>query len=276
MHQHLDHEPVANLALKTKLDKDRILSQNEHVQTAISSELSSNLLSFSAPGTAARKVENRLLSSKTLAIEVRSVVNSLKEVLDPSLRKAEEIGAIEDDVVERPLKSMRADKIKSAESAGGEVDDHDDGDGDGSDVEVGMSEADGWESGSIQGGEDGWESGSINSEAEGSESESDSSEDDDELEDEDDDIDVPTTVSSRAHHDPQTVEKSKKPGKDPKSKSKTVAESTFLPSLSVGFTRGDSDASDISDGETKAADVRKNRRGQRARRAYVPFVFDCL
>jgi hypothetical protein len=47
-------------------------------------------------------------------------------------------------------------------------------------------------------------------------------------------------------------------------------ESLFLPSLSVGFTRGDSD-SEWSDSEAKLADgdQRKNRRGQRARRAYV-------
>jgi len=57
--------------------------------------------------------------------------------------------------------------------------------------------------------------------------------------------------------------------KDPKGKSKaSAAESTFLPSLSVGFTRGDSDVSDWSDAEANAADsARKNRRGQRARRA---------
>jgi hypothetical protein len=48
--------------------------------------------------------------------------------------------------------------------------------------------------------------------------------------------------------------------------------STFLPSLQIGFTRGDSDASDWSDAEkdiNKVDTVRKNRRGQRARKAYV-------
>ena len=48
-------------------------------------------------------------------------------------------------------------------------------------------------------------------------------------------------------------------------------ESTFLPSLSVGFVRGDSDDSDWSELETegKSTDLepKKNRRGQRARRA---------
>jgi hypothetical protein len=46
-----------------------------------------------------------------------------------------------------------------------------------------------------------------------------------------------------------------------------AAESTFLPSLAVGFVRGNSD-SEWSDSEAKVADnERKNRRGQRARRA---------
>jgi hypothetical protein len=44
-------------------------------------------------------------------------------------------------------------------------------------------------------------------------------------------------------------------------------ESAFLPSLSNGFIPGGSDT-DLSDGEASAtAEIRKNRRGQRARRA---------
>ncbi|KAF8635954.1 hypothetical protein AX15_000120 [Amanita polypyramis BW_CC] len=46
-------------------------------------------------------------------------------------------------------------------------------------------------------------------------------------------------------------------------------QSTFLPSLSVGFVRGDPDDSDWNESEAKTADPeqKKNRRGQRARRA---------
>lgn len=49
-----------------------------------------------------------------------------------------------------------------------------------------------------------------------------------------------------------------------------TGESTFLPSLSVGFVDGDSDT-EWSDAEANIADapVKKNRRGQRARQAYV-------
>jgi len=69
--------------------------------------------------------------------------------------------------------------------------------------------------------------------------------------------------------DPDSDEPSSNSGsKISKALAEPKSESTFLPSLSVGFIRGDSD-SDFSDGE--AASVmggpKKNRRGQRARRA---------
>lgn len=45
-------------------------------------------------------------------------------------------------------------------------------------------------------------------------------------------------------------------------------ESNFLPSLAVGYTRGDSDASEWSDIDAQVDEApRKNRRGQRARKA---------
>jgi hypothetical protein len=76
----------------------------------------------------------------------------------------------------------------------------------------------------------------------------------------------------RASHVAMLDEESDDPAPPKKQKvslSKPTArgESTFLPSLAVGFTRGDSD-SEWSDSEAKVADgERKNRRGQRARRA---------
>ena len=49
----------------------------------------------------------------------------------------------------------------------------------------------------------------------------------------------------------------------------TDPRSTFLPSLAVGFTRGESDDSEWSETENLAEEssIKKNRRGQRARRA---------
>lgn len=56
---------------------------------------------------------------------------------------------------------------------------------------------------------------------------------------------------------------------EPLNSSKPAASSTFLPSLSVGYIKGDSD-SDIEPSDSEAAANRKkNRRGQRARQASV-------
>jgi hypothetical protein len=47
---------------------------------------------------------------------------------------------------------------------------------------------------------------------------------------------------------------------------------TFLPTLSTGFTLGESDADDTDIEDEPVGTERRNRRGQRARRAYVTFV----
>jgi hypothetical protein len=109
----------------------------------------------------------------------------------------------------------------------------------------------GWESGTVDDIEksidDGWESGSLT---------------DSNSEDGAEELAAPSTnqVSKNIIHtkvpSPTVVARS------------TTQQSTFLPSLSVGFIRGTSDDSDF--GETEAAgdiDFKKNRRGQRARRA---------
>ncbi|PBK74739.1 Bud-site selection protein [Armillaria solidipes] len=95
----------------------------------------------------------------------------------------------------------------------------------------------GWESGTVGDDEkendDGWESGSL---------------------DEGDD-DTPTNPSA-------------KPSTNKAQNKSSTGASTFLPSLSVGFIKGNED-SDWSDSDAKAGDIeqKKNRRGQRARRA---------
>ncbi|EMD39958.1 hypothetical protein CERSUDRAFT_112194 [Gelatoporia subvermispora B] len=266
--KHVDHEPVAKSALKSKLKKDRILASNTHAQAAIAAELTTDLLTPSAAGTPAARVESRLLSSKTLAAEVHAVVDSLKEVIVPTKKAKKEAqteekeGDGEDDDdnadVERPAKAKKRESaaklhVEAADDSDAEVDDA------------------GWESGSIHGenededqpADDGWESGSVDGGRPGGTALL-----GDESSDEDEDED-PSASDSEVQPPPRKVAKPSTATHDAKGKSKaTSAESTFLPSLSVGFTRGDSDASDLSDSEAKAADNgRKNRRGQRARRA---------
>ena len=100
--------------------------------------------------------------------------------------------------------------------------------------------------------EDGWESGSISpGEGEDSVAESDGG---------NEDLGASprlTKPSSPSQPTPSTA-----------AMKKSGIQSTFLPSLSVGFVRG-SDDSDFSDSDAKVADIemKKNRRGQRARRA---------
>ena len=120
----------------------------------------------------------------------------------------------------------------------------------------------------------GWESGSIS----GSDApprgrarlaESGSNED----EDSDDDMAIPIPQKSSQklsrQRDTQPLKQAKptKPSKEP------VTSSTFLPSLSTGFTLGDSDSDPDLDPDIDGSGlvgnkaVRKNRRGQRARQA---------
>ncbi|KII90854.1 hypothetical protein PLICRDRAFT_52558 [Plicaturopsis crispa FD-325 SS-3] len=266
----IDHEHVANTATRTKLKKDHLLSRNEHVIAAISSELSANLLSPAGPGTPTAKVQSRLLSSKLLAMEVAAVVDDLKLVLQPE-RKQQATGddAATADSEPRPKKrgqdttdeGIQAPQKTRKPDLHGEVLDNDLEDGedheDGDVVSV-EENASAWESGSV-GGTEGWESGSVEADSEvegsGSSGGEDSSTDDD-------------PAAAPPSKKPKTTAPKPKAKDNPKSTTRT-AQSTFLPSLSVGFTRGDSDDSEWSDSEAKIADgaEKKNRRGQRARRA---------
>lgn len=109
----------------------------------------------------------------------------------------------------------------------------------------------------------GWESGSIR-DGPGAQSESEESED----EQDEDSVDEGNNKRSTSSKQDSKLSSTIKGTKAKPTQTKKVGESTFLPSLAVGFTRGDSDASDFSD-DDDVGDVapKKNRRGQRARQA---------
>lgn len=250
----IDHETIANTALKTKLRKDKKLSQNEDLAAAIAQELT-HLVVPAAPGSNLAKVQGRLLSHKVLAAEVHAVVEDVRTTVFPEL-KAPAAPAAEDEVSdeEEPARPAKKAKVVSADSA--EEDEDEESDADGSiDRRVAFSEDE-------EGADDGWESGTVHG-SDGSDEER-SSEDEggesDEAEDSDD---------SGAEDAPAKQKQPSSKGPAAKASTSKTGESTFLPSLSVGFTRGDSDASDLDDAEVARAEggVRKNRRGQRARRA---------
>ncbi|KAG7088452.1 hypothetical protein E1B28_012443 [Marasmius oreades] len=219
----ISHEAVANTALRTKLSKDRELSNNEPIQAAISRELKTNLLLPAKGASPAAKVQSRLLSSKILAAGIASALEDLRLVLRPSAGDSED-----DDERPRKLKRMADDE--------GDVTMDDPPDLADMDEEVDADNT-GWESGTIGDDEkepdDGWESNSLATDDLGGYMDEDGSESDH------------VSLPKRANK----------------------SESTFLPTLSTGFVRGNS--SDWSESEARGADlgVKKNRRGQRARRA---------
>ena len=176
-----------------------------------------------------------MLSSKILAIEVTAAVEDIKNLLQPKIMEELRPPA-EGDEPKSVLHPKKAKKTAAAPEA--EVED------------------DGWESGFIDDAgakaDDGWESGSVKSAYSNRTSESDSSES------------TPTFKKT-------LLKAGSNPTAPAKSQSST-SESKFLPSLSVGFVRGDSD-SEFSDAEAPT-EMRKNRRGQRARRASVLLFVD--
>jgi BUD22 len=195
------------------------------------------------------KVESRLLSSKILAAEAHAAVKGLRAVLEPGMtttprgdaRALEAHGHLERGDEENGQAVAARLRLKLT---------HGDGSGEGGIREAlkpeevdevdDMIGGDGWESGSIDGHED--------------------------MESDDDEPNLP-----------RKQPKSSAPQLGIQDPSSSAAASTFLPSLSVGYIRGDSDSDfdDPSDGET-AASGKKNRRGQRARQASVKCALSFL
>jgi hypothetical protein len=203
-----------------------------------------------AASTALGKVQSRLLSSKILASEITRLLDDIRTVLNPISAEVENGSDNEEEghlsVPSRTIKTKGSTKHLAMATPS---DDADEG-----------VESDGWESGTVNGSDlaeypqsDSEGGAALQSDLEAG------------AEDDEEDMSVAGSLSAGSASDSEiAAPPTKKARADKKS---TVGESTFLPSLAVGFTRGDSD-SEWSDSEAKVADgVRKNRRGQRARRA---------
>jgi len=204
-------------------------------------------------------VENRICSAKNAADEMKRAVAWLMgeegSKLGGPTKKAE---------APTPVKATGKKGKTEVEDVDEEVDSKKrkvvvDSDDEGSDEEEGDVDEAGWESGSISGGDD---VGPSTKQIADSDSEN-------------DDESVPVRPTKKT----KTKEVKPKPTKQAQP-SKKLTSSTFLPSLSTGFTRGGSDDSDPDDdfaeglediiGKGKTGE-RKNRRGQQARRLYVYF-----
>lgn len=234
----MDCNNIANTALNFKIRKDKLLSNNSTVQSVVSAKLASN--SFAAPlaGTPAAKAQSRLLSSKLLASQVSTIIDALKESLHPSRSKIE-VRHFKESTGVPKTKVMKTEDNWTGISV--TSDDYQEGGLDSDEDE----HDDGWESGTIADTErlatNESETGSVHDSVDSGGS--------DVLSDPDCQSSVPRNSEIK-----------------PK-KLFPQDHSTFLPTLSVGFTRGDSD-SEFCDNEAAMLDkVKKNRRGQRARRA---------
>jgi hypothetical protein len=216
-----------------------------------------------------KKVENRLCSAKAAADEMKRAVAWLMGEEGSKLGGPTKKAPVE--IVKEAAKSTKSSKNKDkTEPVEIEEDDDDDDvvaskrrnmvidsdDEEGEEEDVAADDA-GWESGSISGGDD--------------DIASDSGDDDEDA------ISIaPPSKKSKSKSQP----KEKEPKSIPKPKSepapsKRLTSSTFLPSLSTGFTRGGSDDSDPDDDTGEGLEdiigkgrtgERKNRRGQQARR----------
>ncbi|KAA1469979.1 Bud-site selection protein [Dentipellis sp. KUC8613] len=245
--KNVDHDRVGCLALKNKLKKDKVLSKEPSIASAVSTELPSTLEPASAEPLV--KVEARLFSSKALSSEVNAVIVALRAIFKPTVDSDRE-----EVIPAQPVIRARGDSDRT-QLVGG------------NDESTSLDEltaAEHEEPAAEDAEDDGWESGTVDGDSprippERYQPQMDS--DDEDASDESDTV----SLSDVSDTSPRKRPKPASPV-DKKAKVKGL-DSTFLPSLAVGFTRGDSDT-DWSDSEAKHADSsRKNRRGQRARRA---------
>lgn len=225
-------------------------------------------------------VKARLLSSKVLAQEIDDVIQALRAVL--GLHGKENVQAsLEGSDVQKDSSLKRSTEVQKVErkKKSSKDDAHIEG-SDATDSEEGSEAEEGWTGFGDTNGEGerdveseaeeeadtegkaaeaaGWESGTVDDADD---------DDDDDLSDGDMNSDTVDDVASASSDEPGLLKKAR-PAATPKSKGK-AGESTFLPSLSVGFVKGSD--SDWSDAEADLADLpqKKNRRGQRARKASV-------
>lgn len=252
--QEIETEVIADTALRSKFKKDRLLSTHEAVVGAVAAELSSKPVPEALTGSPLAKVQGRLLSSKLIAQDVATVIDSVRNIIQPQTKADIPMEVDSEDGDEVPPRKTHKTKETFASSPEDETE--------GEHEAVTEAEADDSASEEL-GDDDGWESGSVHSDPGAGASSSESSSEADEAgADESRPLKLKPAATKK-----QRMSDARTPPGEPSTSS---AHSTFLPTLAVGFTRGDSDASDLSEGEAEMVNggPKKNRRGQRARRAY--------
>lgn len=218
-------------------------------------ELSDNLLPPQPTGASDAKVHSRLLSSKILAVEIAAVVQDLRNFLKPKPDPSDE--TVEQDPVQSK-KQKKGSEAKDKSTRVVTLAKQKGEDGENQTFPGTGEEEDGWESGTVgdddEEQDDGWESVSLAGDDDGPDQGSDS-----DISNED--LQIASKPPKKSAIPPKAAPKKVPP-------KATGMQSTFLPSLAVGFIPGGSD-DEMSENEAKAGDIdlKKNRRGQRARRA---------
>ncbi|KAG8687474.1 hypothetical protein FRC09_013469 [Ceratobasidium sp. 395] len=267
MIKELDHTSLGRISLVRKIQKIKALAIHPMVQAALTDAAIPSLDSISNDS------KHVVLSSKLLAGEVDRLCTALKDLVEPP---GERQPRVEDDDEADESAGDFVEKGEEEEEGKGVPSGEDDSDDSGtsqpdpSALQSALSKL-GIElesslpappspspsSSTSSGDEDtivlqdddeenlddqaSWESGSVDSEG---------------------NIRRTASVSSASTSSAAPPAKRSKGVTEP---NKAGAGSRFLPSLATGFIRGDSDGSDIEDADV--APMRKNRRGQRARKA---------
>lgn len=256
-------------ALIQKLKHNRILSTNQNVSEFVSTVLQPSLppdYYTIEPNGAEGKIRNRLTSCKSFSPRASELVMDLQAILDPSVAKTSSTTAHPTVTVDEEEEGFE-DHVRGEDREGDFFDQ--------AESSEDLVDDDGWESGSIHSGDEIISNGPRPPPAEfdldstsdtGSLDNSDSkpkskvklkvgspSEDGDSTPDSDSDSDTP----------PLPLHPQKKAPKP-----SGAGTSTFLPSLSVGYIPGTGDSDPEDELEVvEGKNDRKNRRGQRARRA---------
>lgn len=228
IYQGLDHESIATLMLLRRLKKDKHIQGNVSARTTLEPQITQG------------KLSDQSEQHNTMKSTVESRLCSSKILAN---QITEQVTSLRSLVL--PAKPVEESPVQPTEKIGSEEDKE----------------------------QDGWESGSISDNVE-----SDSDEDnsgnvgspkmelvDTATSDSEEDGDSSTSEALGSSRIPLVKQSKKSPS--PMEEDEDGAHSSFLPSLAVGYTRGDSDGEDVDSMAEESLAPRKNRRGQRARQA---------
>lgn len=244
----MNDNAIGDTAFRSKILKDRLLGAND---AALSFVKDLDLPKPVEPGSTLAKIQSRLLSSKILSAQVATSVESLRFLVNPALKPQKDNSTRDDEDLQLQ---------QGLQQPNGKKPSKDDG-----------------ESLPTVADDSGWESGTVDTEndiAEDASSECGSSRSSGALSDLDPEAETGSDEDANGPSDEKSPVIRKSGGKVSSNKiKKAISESTFLPSLSVGFIQGSDDSDFDEAAEINAADKpRKNRRGQRARRQYGCFI----